>query len=463
MLVIFGHRGETPVKLKLSKIACILVSCTMVSISLPAKTTFKTLARFDITDGYSPSGPIIQGTDGSFYGATWSGGSSYHSAGTIFKITPAGVLTTLYNFCSLKNCTDGAYPNGLMQAADGDFYGTTNSGGANICDDYGCGTVFKITPSGQLTTLHNFCSERNCKDGWSPCAGLVQGVDGSFYSTTYRSGDTGGAGSVFKITSEGKFTTLYRFSYRFSSSGYRHGVNVLGGLVQGADRNFYGTTSAGGSKANYAGTIFKITPSGKLTTLHSFAGYPTDGGYPRAALVQASDKNFYGSTPAGGSNGDCSGGCGTIFKITPSGKLTTLYNFCAKLGCIDGVEPIAELVQATDGNLYGTTTAGGLGFVGDIDGCYIYDENEGCGTIFRVTDSGKLTTLYRFCAEIDCTDGANPLNGLLQTTDGIFYGTTNSYSGGTVFSLNLEPRSSEERGAVQQGRAVTNRESGLRP
>ncbi len=444
MLVVFGPREEAPVKPRLSNVACILTFFTMVSISLPAKTILKTLVRFDGTNGYGPSGPLIQGTDGNFYGTTWSGGTNYQSAGTFFTITPTGTLTILYNFCSLKNCTDGAYPNGLVQAADGDFYGTTNSGGTNICDNYGCGTIFKITPTGQLTTLHNFCSERNCRDGWSPYAGLVQGVGGNLYGTTYMSGSTRDAGTVFKITPDGKLTTLYRFR----SSNGRHGVNVMAGLVQGADRNFYGSTQAGGSNSNSAGTIFKITPSGKLTTLHSFAGYPSDGAHPRAALVQGRDKNFYGTTPAGGSNGDCSGGCGTIFKITPSGKLTTLYNFCAKADCSDGVEPIAALVQATDGNLYGTTGAGGVGFVGNIGACYLYGENEGCGTIFKVTDSGKLTTLYRFCAQSpDCDDGSNPINGLLQAPDGIFYGTTDNDSGGTVFSLNLGLRLPEQRGA----------------
>jgi uncharacterized repeat protein (TIGR03803 family) len=196
-----------------------------MSVALSAGTAFKTLAIFDGANGYSPSGPLIQGKDGDFYGTTWSGGANYHSAGTFFKITPTGTLTILYNFCSLKNCTDGDLPNGVVQAADGDFYGTTNSGGTHICDHYGCGTVFKMTPSGQLTILHNFCSERNCRDGWSPYAGLVQGVDGNFYGTTYRSGSARDAGTIFKITPGGRLTTLYRFR----ASNGRHGVNVMAG------------------------------------------------------------------------------------------------------------------------------------------------------------------------------------------------------------------------------------------
>ncbi len=434
------HRQKTnsALETQLSQIAFIVAFCTIVAIASPA-TDLKTLASFYGANGYAPSGRLVQGIDGNFYGTTWSGGTSFYSAGTIFKITPVGKLTILYNFCSVKYCRDGEGPNGgLVQAADGDFYGTTNYGGANIrCDGHGCGTVFKLTPAGKLTTLHNFCSKRNCEDGAAPYAGLVQGADGNFYGTTFSGGGVrGGAGTVFKITPEGKLTTLYRFS----ESKYRHGTNVIAGLVQGTDGNFYGTTSAGGTKANFAGTVFKITPAGKLTTLYSFAGYPTEGASPQAALVQASDGSFYGTTYIGGTSGDCSYfGCGTVFKITPTGKLTTLYSFCAHANCTDGANPIAALIQAIDGKLYGTTVAGGVGFGGGIGDCYGY-ESEGCGTLFAITGKGKLTTLHRFCYLVasECPDGANPINGLMQGTNGIFYGTTDAFPGGTVFSLTVE-------------------------
>jgi uncharacterized repeat protein (TIGR03803 family) len=240
---------------------------------------------------------------------------------------------------------------------------------------------------------------------------------------------------VFKITPAGKLTTLYRFS----GSRGQHGVNVIAGLVQGTDGNFYGTTSGGGTKTNYAGTVFKITPAGKLTTLYSFAGYPTEGAGPQAALVQARDGNFYGTTAVGGSSGNCSNsGCGTVFKITAAGKLTTLYSFCAQADCTDGANPIAALIQATDGKLYGTTLAGGIGFDGQFWECYAYD-NDGCGTLFRITEAGTLTTLYLFCDDDNiCSDGANPTDGLLQATNGIFYGTSDGLADGTVFSLTVE-------------------------
>ncbi len=214
-------------------------------------------------------------------------------------------MTTLYSFGG----SDGSGPwAGLIQATDGNFYGTTTQGGA-----YGDGTVFKITPSGALTTLHSFAGS----DGSSPYAGLIQGTDGNFYGTTYY----GGAAT---------------WCYGYAGCG----------------------------------TIFRITPSGTLTTLHSFDG--GDGAWPQAGLLQANDGNFYGTALTGGATTFCYGypGCGTIFKITPSGTLTTLYSFQGSEGAI----PIGGLIQASDGKFYGTTEGGG-----DTVDC-----QGGCGTIFRL-------------------------------------------------------------------------------
>jgi len=193
-----------------------------------------------------------------------------------------------------------------------------------------------------------------------------------------------------------------------------------------------GTSPAG------AGTVFKITPSGTLTTLYSFTGN-TDGGCPMGGLIQATDGNFYGTTLQGGANAGSNGnGAGTIFKITPSGTLTTLYSFCSQSGCTDGEEPLAGLVQATDGNFYGTTYygRGNAGVWGDS-----------AGTIFKITPGGALTTLYSFCPQSGCPDGSNPIAGLAQATNGNLYGTAEYggdttgtcavYGCGTVFSLSV--------------------------
>src|ERR1039457_3490039 len=394
--------------------ACaVLVLCATTAIALPAQiATLTTIHRFcsqsGCPDGEAPSGALVQATNGDLYGTTPSAGANDY--GTIFKITPGGTLTTLYSFCSQTNCADGDAPYaGLVQAANGDFYGTTYSGGANG----GYGTVFKITQGGTLTTLYSFCSQTNCTDGDGPIAGLVQAANGDFFGTTF-SGGANGYGTVFKITPGGTLTTLYSFC---SQSGCTDGANPQARLVQAANGDLYGTTLSSGANGNH-GTVFKITPSGTLTTLYRFCSQTncTDGQFPFAGLVQAANGDFYGATGQGGAHGS-----GTIFKITPSGTLTTLHSF----NHTDGARPLAGPVQAADGDLYGTTNTGGA---------------IGLGTVFKITPSGTLTTLYSFCSQSGCTDGAFPEAGLVQDTNGDFYGTTfegGSNDGGTVFRLSV--------------------------
>jgi uncharacterized repeat protein (TIGR03803 family) len=299
------------------------------------------------TDGGSPAAGLIQVTDGNFYGTTSSGGTN--GSGTVFKISPRGHLTTIYSFCAQNYCADGVGPEApVVQATDGNFYGTTFTGGIdNDACEFGCGTVFKITPGGELTTLHSFCAQMNCTDGDEPSAGLVQGTDGNFYGTT-ELGGVNSVGTVFKIRSGGKLIALYSFCAKEKCSD---GIEPLVGLLQAADGNFYGTTALGG--ANDYGTIFKITPRGKLTTLHRFAGYPTEGERPYGPLVQGTDGNFYGTTTLGGANN-----YGTIFKITRRGTLTTLHDF----NFTDGAGVDGGLIQATDGSFYGTANSGGQGY-----------------------------------------------------------------------------------------------------
>jgi uncharacterized repeat protein (TIGR03803 family) len=384
---------------------------------------------------YGPSGQLTQATDGNFYGVT--GGSYLDSdKGSVFKITPMGELTTLYTFCSQGGCPDGANPVGrLVQGADGNLYGLTQTGGVSntLCFYGSCGTTFRITLDGTLTTLYTFCSQADCADGANPSAGLVQGSDGSFYGTTLFGGtaayctDSGGCGSVFKITPEGTLTTLYAFCVQ---TGCTDGSGPEAALVQGNDGDFYGTAAGGGANDN--GTIFKITPSGTLTTLYSFCpqyGCP-DGYLPHEALIQATDGNLYGtSSPA--VNIPCSQApCGIVFKITPAGVFTTLYNFCSLRRCSDGEFPQSALVQGGDGNLYGTTLAGGG--VGVSSG----------GTIFKITTGGALTTLYKFCSLFFCADGGAPPFGLAPSSDGNFYGTTMAGGAtgyGAVFGFYVVP------------------------
>ena len=366
--------------------------------------TYQQLYRFtNVPDGKSPRGGLIQGSDGNLYGTTQWGGSgrggsgSVGGIGTVFKLTLQGQETVLYSFNNSTGGSDGAYPYaGLIQANDGNFYGTTFYGGN------GNGTVFKVTPQGQKTTVYNFTGGT---DGAYPQAGLLQGGDGNFYGTTYDGGSGGeGYGTAFKLTPQGQKTTGYNFG------GGTDGGYPEAGLIAASDFvGGYGTTAAGGGTPT-AGTVFKITPSGK-TTLYSFAG-GTDGENP-TGLIQAKDGNLYGTTIWGGSNYK-----GTVFKVTPQGQKTTLYNFT---GGTDGAYPQAGLLQASDGNFYGTTYAGG-------------GIGKGYGTVFKITPQGQKTTLYSFAGR---TDGANPYAGLIQASDGNFYGTT-YYGGngaGTVFKI----------------------------
>jgi uncharacterized repeat protein (TIGR03803 family) len=384
-------------------------------------TLYSFCTAADCPDGENVYAGLVQGVDGNLYGTTYRGGA--YGGGTAFKISTSGSLTTLYNFCAAGGCADGQFVYaGLTQASGGSFYGITQGGGANSY-----GTVFTMTPAGVLTTIHNFCSQASCADGGYPYAGLFQASNGMFYGTTYIGGGSNSQGTVFQITSGGTLTGLYNFC---KGTECPDGSSAIGGVIQGSDGNFYGATYAGAGAGwtqglGNAGTVFKITPGGSLTTLYSFcpaSGCP--GGYgPRAPLVQGSDGNFYGTTfQSGAPYGDF----GTIFKITPSGSLTTLYSFCALIGCTDGANPDAPLIQATDGNFYGTTQFGGA-----------YNG----GTVFQITPEGTLTTLYSFCAQPGCTDGQAPYAGLLEGSDGNLYGTT--YQGGaagmgTIFKLSVE-------------------------
>jgi uncharacterized repeat protein (TIGR03803 family) len=411
-------------KLHCGKRACAAFALCATTMALPAQT-FTTLHSFDGQDGELPHAGLVQASDWNLYGATVGGGADSRG-GTIFKIAPNGALTTLYSFCSQSGCADGAYPYaGLVQARSGELYGTTTGGGTNQR-----GTVFKIALNGGLTTLHSFCSQTGCTDGEYPAGTLVEASNGDLYGTTSGGGANDSSGTVFKITPSGALTTLYSFC---SLSGCTDGKSPTAGLVQAVDGDFYGTTETGGANCrNGCGTVFKITLSGALTTLHSFCSGTDcrDGAAPVAGLIQAYDGNFYGTTLEGGEHA-----LGTIFKITPGGTLTTLHSFCSQTGCPDGSYPNGGLVQAIDGDLYGTTTFGGA--------CALAS---GCGTIFKITPSGALTTLHDFCSQSECTDGDIPDAALVQGADGNFFGTTNfggaSIGGcssgngcGTVFSL----------------------------
>ncbi len=429
-------------KLRMAKMAFLVFALCAATAIVSTAQTLTTLASFNGTDGKASTGTLIQATDGNFYGTSQTGGT--FGLGSVFKVTPSGTVTTLYSFCALANCVDGSGPTaGLVQASDGNFYGTTYYGGSNCVFGNlplsGCGTVFQITPSGQLTTLYNFCQTGDgstCYDGSEPYSSLIQGSDGNLYGTTVFGGNN---------------------------------INDIG-------------SSTGGY-----GTIFKITLQGSLTTLFSFChdlnsgGYCLDGAVAYGGVVQASDGNFYGTLYNGGTGLDNSGG--VVYKFTSSGKYKVLHNFGSKRNWTDGAYPFDSLIQGTDGNLYGTTRNGGFGGTlgggtafkittsGTLTTLHRFREAEGeapysalvqgtdgnfygtlstggpysnigiaAGTAFQLTPQGALKRLYSFCSQTNCTDGYEPAAGLVQGTTGDLYGVT--YSGGanndgTIFSISL--------------------------
>jgi len=360
--------------------------------------TINTLYTFTSgTDGGNPQDALIQASDRNFYGTTLADGTD--GFGTIFQYsTTSGSLATIYSF---TGGADGGHPYApIYDSPSGNLYGTTETGGTNN----GAGTVYQITITGSLTTLYTFSGG---SDGGNPQAGLVTaGTASALFGTTAKGGS--GAGTVFKLATSGSqptLTTLHTFT------GGADGGNPQAGLITGTGSILYGATAGGGISGN--GTVFQITTSGSLTTLYTFSG--SDGANPYAGLFQATDGNLYGATEAGGTNG-----FGTVFRLTTSGSLTTLHTFT---GGSDGAHPYGGVIQATDGNFYGTTETSGSTSGGT-----------GAGTVFQITPSGAFTLLYTFTGG---SDGAHPYGGVIQATDGNFYGTTESSGtgAGTIFEV----------------------------
>jgi uncharacterized repeat protein (TIGR03803 family) len=396
-------------------IVLVAVACRAFKASAQTETVLYSFAGSP-NDGSEPQAGLVLGNDGNFYGTTYSGGS--YSSGAVFRISPSGTYSNLYSFGGISN--DGSQPQAaLVQGSDGNFYGTTYGGGAN-----GEGTVFQITPNGNETTLYSFGGYDG--DGVNPQAALVRGSDGNFYGTTGSGGMSDSGGIVFSVSPSGNESVLYSFCSEElccvdGAAGFcGDGDSPFAGLVQGNDGSFYGTTEAGGAYND--GTVFQISPSGNYVVLHSFAGIP-DGMSPYGGLVQGSDGNFYGTTVSGGAGTSCYTGletnypfygCGTVFRISPSGGYTVLYSFGSSP--TDGAAPFAGLVKGNDGNFYGTTlstwfrispsgkestlyhgvgSSGALvqGTDGNFYGTTVYGGTSpncpsGCGTVFKLTVGG---------------------------------------------------------------------------
>ncbi len=313
----------------------------------------------------------------------------------------AQTLTVLHRF---EDNAGGGYPSaGLLLDKEGNIFGTASAGGRNSCSG-GCGVVFKLDQANKETVLHRFTGP----DGYSPDANLIADASGNFYGVTEDGGSGGcqvGCGTVFRVDKSGSTTVLYKFT------GGTDGGTPSGSLTQDPEGNLYGATAYGGDLSRCStigcGVLFRLDKTGKETVLYAFAG-TTDGANPNGDLVRDAAGNLYGTTTGGGIS-TCFGGCGTVFKLDMTGKETVLHRF--KVGA-DGVNPYAGLVRDTNGNLYGTTAGGGR----TTKLC-----SAGCGTVFKVSNTGKETVLYSFKAG---TDGVTPYAGLVLDPEGNLYGTT---------------------------------------
>ncbi len=393
---------------KISRGAVAVVTLTFFTTliaTLPALAqTVKNLVNFHGRNGQDPSGAMVQATDGNFYGATAGGGA--HGSGSVFQMTPSGQLSTIYSFCSQPGCTDGIAPySGPVLGSDGNLYGVAALGGSsNGRFTEGSGIVYRLTVGGEFSLLYTFCSTMPCIDGQFP-NGLVLGYDGNFYGTT-SSGGRFSSGKIFSISSTGEYKVVYAFCSKANCTD--------GGIpqfppIQGSDGNFYGVTLAGGTLGH--GVAYKLTPPGTYTVLHNFCdGEGCNGSQPNQ-LVQDAKGNFFGTTVMGGSSATGNRkGFGTVFEITSTGRYIVLDNFDFIRGA-----PGAGFALANDGNLYGTSAGSNFGGTNG-------------GTIFEVTPTGRLTELYTF--DVCGVTGFSPSLWLVQGSNGAFYGST-IFGGGT--------------------------------
>lgn len=315
----------------------------------------------------------------------------------------AQTYEVLYSFAG---GADGATPYGtLVKDSQNSLYGTTTSGGdVNCRPPYGCGTVFRFSALGTKTTLVSF---HGTPDGAGPLGSVIR-IAGFAYGTTAEGGPYhNDAGTVFKVSASGKESILYSFQ------GGSDGADPWSALVRDSAGNLYGTTFVGGNFANNycpqngCGTVFKIDATGHHTILHTFSG--PDGASPLEGLVRDAAGNFYGTTGAGGGSG-CDVGCGVIYKIDPAGNETILHAFLGYTA--DGAGPNSNLIIDQSGNLYGTTSSGGA---------------FSAGIIYELSSAGVYTILHSFNGK---SGGADPQTGVIRDSKGNLYGTT--YAGGKI-------------------------------
>ena len=375
----------------------------------------KVLFTFEIQDGLNPIGGLVRDGAGTLYGTTYFGGT--YTNGVVFKLSKSGDESTLFNF---NGGSEGGFPNSnLILDQAGNLYGPAEQG------TKGGGVLFKLSPKGKEKVLYNFggCA---CLKPRGPEGALLMDASGNLYGATVLGGIKGrgpeceyfGCGTIFRFdAATRKLQVLYGFK------GGRDGAYPSGPLLQDAEGNFYGAAENGGDLSCPefpdlgCGTLFKLSKDGTFTVVHTFTG-GADGANPQPGLIMDAAGDLYGAAAAGGDS-VCDDGCGTLFKLSNDGKFTVLYTF---QDGDDGGYPNGGLVRDSTGNLYGTTAGG--------------TTNSFNGTVFKLNKAGTLTELHIFTGG---TDGGKPLSGVIRESEGNLYGTTYTSAGfnggGVVFEI----------------------------
>jgi uncharacterized repeat protein (TIGR03803 family) len=422
---------------------------TGLAARVDAQATYNVIASLDGFGARRPMGGVIKASNGTLYGTAYES-AALAQCGGIYKVATDGTLSVLHAFTG----DDGCHPVGeLVEGADGHLYGTTYLGGPNV-DTFltGTGTVFKISmPDETFSMIHAFAAFDSVNgwypEGFAPFGGLALGNDNNLYGTTTSGGarNPGGTacstgGTVFRITPDGDLTVLHSLVPDTDGCGSNAGLNL------GSDGNFYGTTVVGGGPlVGGPGTIFRVTPAGAFTTLFVFAQDPacacwSDGFLPTSEPVDDGVGNLYGTASAGGIPTGTESG--TVWKLSPSGELTVLKSFTGSGAAgTDGSFPTAGLTLGADGNLYGTAASGG---------------EFGHGTVFSVTPTGTHTVLHSF--DLNSIPGGGVPDGrLIETSPGVFVGTTQlggTSGAGVVFQLTLTPDATNRPPVASDGTAT---------
>ena len=387
------------------------LACAAITLSLAVRAQAQTFSYFTNFSARDAGSSVMQATDGNLY---MGGGTGAYNHGAILRVTPSGGFNVLYSFCSQRGCPDGTYPSTPILGSDGNFYGTTEAGG----NRFGGGTVYKMTLDGKLTTLYSFCTTNQCPDGAEP-GGIIQASDGNLYGITIGAAIQD-SGTLFRVSTTGEFKVVHFFCSAVNCvDGYEQSTPI-----QGIDGNLYGTARLGGS--HNGGVLYRLTLAGEYTVIYNFCSLSDclDGGGPNT-IVQDAKGNFFGTTSAGGSKG-----YGTVFELTSKNQYIVLDSFNFVLGT-----PVGGFTLASDGNFYGTSM-GTEPFVGYENG----------GTVFEVTPKGEVTFLNVFGNSCALDTGFYPVGSIFQNTAGTLYGATgfgnsvgdcnpNGFGYGTIYSV----------------------------